>query len=141
MSKPILAFDLGGSAIKYALFNNDGVIVNSGSVVNPSNTDFTKYSEAIDLIIRSQGIIGGLAFSTPGGFSDGVIKGSTNLPCIHNFPIKEYFENKYQVKSSFINDGSAGCLGEYFCGVGKGCSSVVALVIGSGIGGGPVFKS
>lgn len=134
-----LVFDLGGSAIKYAKINAVGEILLQGNIINPTSTDFSLYCETLDEIITLCMPVNLLAFSTPGGFKDGVISGISNLPCIHHFPIQKYFEEKYLLPSYFINDGSAGCYGEYCRGAGRGYHHAIMMVIGSGIGGGLVI--
>ncbi len=135
----ILAFDLGGSAIKYALIEDDGLIVDIGSSKNLNNEVFEIYAESIDKIINQYSNISCLSFSTPGGYYNGVISGSSKLMCIHGFNIKEYFQTKYQLPCFFINDGNACALGEFRMGAGFGYLNIASLVIGSGIGGGVVI--
>lgn len=65
----------------------------------------------------------------------GVIGGSSALPYIHDFPIRQELERRLSLSAALENDANCAALGESWLGVGKEHEDLVFLVIGTGIGG------
>ena len=84
----ILAFDIGGTAVKYALYEEQG-LKESSSFQTPSS-----WKEMKDNLYRvfesyAASPIEGIAFSSPGTVDAvlGEIRGKSAVPYLHNFPI------------------------------------------------------
>lgn len=133
-----LAFDVGGSSVKYAVIDEGGNFVERGSFVTPKEKDaFFAGIEEVKDRMAGQYTLSGAAFSMPGAVDDaaGVIGGSSALPYIHGFPIRQEFEQRLGLPAAMENDANCAALGEVWTGAGKDYQDVAFFVIGSGVGG------
>lgn len=138
-----LLFDIGGTAVKYAVSNEQAEFVKWGSTTawGDDIERFLDELEAVYRLCRAEYPLAGIAVSAP-GFVDpvnGVIHGTSALPCIHEYPIAQAISKRMGgLPVAIENDGNCGGLGEYWKGNGQGLSNIVMIVCGSGIGGGYV---
>ena len=138
----ILAFDVGGSSIKFSVMTADGEILTKGSVDTPDNLD-DFYNELIQvkesLAVKYKLI--GAAFSLPGAVDDaaGIIGGTSALPYIHDFPIKRALGEKLFLPVAMENDANCAAWAEHEIGASKGCKTSVMLTLGTGVGGGIII--
>ena len=137
MKKNYLSIDIGGTNIKLALINHSGQIQSKKQVRTPH-----EYSEFIATLENEielvQDEIRGIAFSCPGKVDTetGLISFGGALPFLDGISFIEEFQEKYQVHVSVINDGKAAALSELWLGNLNGIENGLALVLGTGIGGG-----
>lgn len=82
------------------------------------------------------GPVGG--HGVPGAVEGGTIVYTCNIP-MKNIPMERMFRSHLDLPVHLGNDADCAALGEYHCGAGKGCRSLVAITLGTGIGGGMVF--
>jgi len=138
-----MVFDIGGSAIKYAVTNENGDFLTKGSYPS-SPFNFEKFiSDLLQVIRENQNKyqISGIALSSPGGVNSdiGIIGGTSALPCIHGPNIKEIIKNNTGLPVEIENDANCAALGEVWKGVAVNNNDVLLVVIGSGIGGAVVI--
>ncbi len=134
----ILSFDIGGSSVKYAVIEKTGKILAKGKKTTPQEKEeFFRLIENVAASYRRAYTIEGAGFSFPGAVDDvsGVIGGSSALPYIHDFPIRQELERRLSLSAALENDANCAALGESWLGVGKEHKDLVFLVIGTGIGG------
>lgn len=134
----ILSFDIGGSSVKYAVIEKTGKILAKGKKTTPQEKEeFFRLIENVAASYRRAYTIEGAGFSFPGAVDDvsGVIGGSSALPYIHDFPIRQELERRLSLSAALENDANCAALGESWLGVGKEHEDLVFLVIGTGIGG------
>lgn len=134
----ILSFDIGGSSVKYAVIEKTGKILAKGKKTTPQEKEeFFRLIENVAASYRRVYTIEGAGFSFPGAVDDvsGVIGGSSALPYIHDFPIRQELERRLSLSAALENDANCAALGESWLGVGKEHEDLVFLVIGTGIGG------
>ena len=134
----ILAFDVGGSSVKYAVVQEDGTVGKKGFFKTPSDLD--GFYEGIRQVKEALGkaqAFSGAAFSMPGAVDDaqGVIGGASAIPYIHDFDIKSAMADALGLPVAMENDANCAALGETWLGAAEGCQDVAFLVIGSGVGG------
>jgi glucokinase len=71
----------------------------------------------------------------------GVIYHAPNLgPTWNNTPIAAYISERFGCRTYLDNDVNVGAVGEHALGAGKGFKSLVAIFVGTGIGGGIILK-
>lgn len=75
----------------------------------------------------------------PGLIKNGVVINASNMK-FDNVPLADMFKSISGIKTVICNDANAAAFGEYVAGCGKNCSSLVAITIGTGIGGGIVLN-
>ncbi|WP_251865671.1 ROK family protein [Enterococcus malodoratus] len=135
MSQKILAIDIGGSAIKSGLWENEA-LTELPSYPTPKTWDEMK--AYLKLLVDEHQITNGVAISAPGAVNveEGVIYGVSAVPYLHRFPIKQELANFLSVPVSFQNDANCEALAEIWQGNAKGLESAALMIIGTGIGGG-----
>ena len=132
----ILSFDIGGSSVKYAVIEKTGKILAKGKKTTPQEKEeFFRLIENVAASYRRAYTIEGAGFSFPGAVDDvsGVIGGSSALPYIHDFPIRQELERRLSLSAALENDANCAALGESWLGVGKEHEDLVFLVIGTAV--------
>ncbi|MGG5341867.1 ROK family protein [Enterococcus sp. AZ192] len=133
----LLAFDIGGSSVKYGLWKNEKLAEQDSF---PLPKDWIEMKQILKQIFdqKSQvGTLAGVAFSAPGVVDDkkGEIRGVSAVSYIHHFPIREELETLFGVPVSMENDANCAALAEVWQGAAKDVSDSIFFVIGTGIGG------
>lgn len=132
-----LAFDMGGSSIKYGLLTKDGEIIKNSSFKTPKTLE-ELYKNIVDIKNQyEQDKIIGVALSCPGAVNSevGTIGGVSAIPYIHGPNIKKDLEELLGVDVELENDANCAALAEVWLGEAKENQDVVFIVIGTGIGG------
>lgn len=147
MEKIYLGVDIGGTAVKFGIVSDSGEIfkkaefsVSFDGYETPILQTVLKRSE--DFINSSEyeiSQIAGIGVSATGQIDveSGMVVGSAGH--IKNWvgtKIKEGFEKKYGVNTVVINDANSAALGEKWIGAGRSAKDIVAITIGTGVGGG-----
>ena len=142
--KYAVGVDLGGTFVKVALVADTGEIIftnklpigNQASKDTILNTIENIIQMAIDKANTEQLNVSGIGLGTPGIVQDGVILGgSENLSEWENIDLSSYYSQKFDLPVLVDNDANLMGLGEFYYGAAKGCTDVVFLTIGTGIGG------
>ena len=147
MNKVYLGIDIGGTAAKF------GIVAENGNILHRDefSVSFDGYDTPVletvldktDYFVASSGLdiaeISGIGISATGQIDSekGEVIGSAGH--IKNWvgsKIKESFEKKYSIKTIVINDANSAALGEKWMGAGVGYKNIVAITIGTGVGGG-----
>jgi glucokinase len=83
----------------------------------------------------------GLGAPGPLNPKTGVILHAPNLgPTWNNMPVTAYLSERLGCPVYLDNDVNVGAVGEHALGAGKGCQNMVAIFIGTGIGGGIILN-
>ncbi len=139
-----IGIDLGGTFVKAALVSDSGEIIFSNKLPIGSqaskNTILNTIENIIQMVIskatKYQIIVEGIGMGTPGIVQDGVILGgSENLDGWENIDLSSYYKKIFNLPVLVDNDANLMGLGEFYYGAAKGCTDVVFLTIGTGIGG------
>ncbi len=100
----------------------------------------TIYAEKISALLKDYSVESiGIVCGGPLNSERGIIQSPPNLPDWNNVEIVEYFRSRFHLPTFLENDASAGALAEYKFGAGKGCSNVVFMTFGTGLGSGLVL--
>lgn len=131
----ILAFDIGGSRIKAALW--DGVLRPLGDVVTPLG-DKAAFTEAIARFVTGRET--GIAISIAGVVDpvSGVGK-VANIPAIDGLSLGPEITAATGLPVRVLNDADCFALAEASHGAGRGHVTVFGVILGSGVGGGLVL--
>lgn len=134
-----MVFDLGGSAIKYALMDGSGMFIEKKSVPTPKD-GIDSFMDIIESIVKEyqKGYhIHGVALSTPGAVDveTGFIHGVTAIPYIHGPNIKQLIQERIKLPVELENDANCAGLAEGWIGAAKSINDYICIVIGTGIGG------
>lgn len=133
----ILAFDMGGTSVKYGVWDNEE-LKEKASFKTPR--DWVNMKQKLMDIRFSLGKkydFEGVAFSAPGAVNQEqrLIEGASAIPYIHFFPIYEELEEKFGLPVSFENDANSAALAEVWKGSAKSKKNVLLIAVGTGIGG------
>lgn len=133
-----VAFDIGGTFIKYALLQDEGTIINKAKVETPhSLNELYQVLTHIVNAFKQTHHIEGIAISAPGAVDSdtGIIKGASALPYIHGPNIKTDLEKLTNLRVEIENDANCAALAEVWLGNAKNTKDAMFVVIGTGIGG------
>ena len=134
----ILTFDIGGTAIKYGICNDDFELIEKHSVPTEAKLGGQHIIEKIIEIIESFSDIDRVAISTAGQVDsqNGIVVYSTdNIPYYTGMMVKSIVENKTGIPCFVENDVNSAAVGEAKFGAAAGCSDFICLTYGTGIGG------
>ncbi len=141
--KQFIALDIGGTALKYGIVNEDGSILESlEHSVNFDNYETPIIQTIINVLDRYQSDytkFSGIAVSATGQIDSKlgkVIGVGGNIKNYLNTNIKETLENRYKIRCEVLNDANAVAAAEKWIGAAKNCRNVIAITIGTGVGGG-----
>lgn len=134
----ILAIDVGGTAIKSAVWENSNLL-NKATTATPKTKELFE-KKIQDILSKAQadfGEIDGVAMSVPGAVNTkkGIIGGVSAVPYIHHYPFASELSKILQVPVTIENDANCAALAEIWQGAAQDVANSVILVIGSGIGG------
>jgi glucokinase len=140
---PVLAIDIGGTKVRFGTVSRSGKILRSGQF-------------AIKRGVKPEGVFSQIAFrlrqakirdfSAVGIACAGVVDASSRKllfsPNLNwrNVPLPEIAEKAFGKPAHIENDVNAAALGEHKFGAGKGTRNLIALFVGTGIGGGIVSE-
>lgn len=133
----ILAFDIGGSAVKYGIWNEDQLI-GKDKFKTPKTWEEMKQQLVIVKKNAEKNVtLEGAAFSAPGAVNQKArqIEGVSAIEYLHFFPIYDELEEAFDLPVSFENDANSAGLAEVWKGSAKDNDTVLFVVIGTGIGG------
>jgi N-acetylglucosamine kinase len=136
----ISCFDIGGSAIKYAVAGTDGQIGQLQRVPTPTR-DFAAFTNAMRALIDADAASRGVAISIAGVVDplDGRIK-CANIPCIDGRALAADLAAALGLPVWIINDADSFALAEARAGAARGHANVFGLILGTGVGGGLVLN-
>ena len=147
MNNFYLGIDIGGTEVKI------GVVTGAGDIIKTDNfsVNFDNYKtpiietvlKSLDIFINKNNLdlstILGIGISATGQIDtyNGTVAGTAGH--IDNWigtPIKDILKEKYSLPVLVANDANCAVIGEYWRGSAIGCSNVIMITVGTGIGGG-----
>ena len=140
-----LGIDLGGTNVAAAAVSEEGEILGRASISTSrmgADTVAAQMAEAVRLAACDAGLkmeeAASLGIGSPGTIDPerGVIQYWSNLD-FRNVPLVQLLRAKLECEMPIYmeNDANAAALGEYAAGAGKGSQSMVAITLGTGVGG------
>jgi len=148
MDKFCFGVDIGGTSVKMGLFDERGSLYEKWSIA----TNLNEYGKSIlaDIAesirdkqekfnIRQENILG-IGIGVPGPIQgDGIVYKCVNLGW-DVVDVTKILEDISGLRVTVGNDASVAALGEAFMGSAKGYESVVMVTLGTGVGGGLIYK-
>jgi glucokinase len=71
----------------------------------------------------------------------GLVFDVVKIPAWKEVPLRQRMEERYNIPVYIDNDANCFALGEFYFGHGKGCSSMLGLTIGTGLGSGIILQN
>jgi predicted NBD/HSP70 family sugar kinase len=136
----VLAFDIGGTSVKYGVLHRDGEIFEKGEFTTPQNDIDKLMAGIVEIKVKFEKKyeFEGIAMSCPGAVDDktGFIAGTSAVPCIHGFNFRERLRKDTGIENIRMdNDGNCAGLAEVWKGAAKDYNDVLFVIFGSGVGG------
>ncbi len=134
----ILAFDIGGTNIKYAICNENFQLSDKHTIPTEAKNGGQYIINKVIDIIEQYDDIDRIAISTAGQVDsvNGIVVYSTdNIPYYTGMMVKKIIENKTGIPTYVENDVNAAATGEAKFGAAKNTSDFICLTFGTGIGG------
>lgn len=146
--KSVISVDMGGTKILASIINSkEGIIESVKKSTNP-NSSKTEYIDALAGIVKDvmneasikKKNIEAVCLGVPGSVNPhtGVIGLAPNLG-LKDFNIKDKLQEKVPLPVLVENDVNLGALGIKNFGIGKKATNLLAVFIGTGIGGGLIL--
>lgn len=143
----LLALDIGGSAVKHALFTAEGALIppSVGQFPVESDAEAAQVTRALAHGIAaycadaaSHGLtVAGIGVSIPGPFdyAAGTFRMRHKYPALYGFSLRALLAGVCpEAAVGFLHDGAAFLLGEAFDGAGQGADFPCGVTLGTGIG-------
>ncbi|NBJ70686.1 MULTISPECIES: ROK family protein [Clostridia] len=132
-----LAFDFGGTFIKYALVDEEATISFENKIPTPESLQgLMNFIQQTVQQIKLKEDIQGLAISCPGTITaTGDVQGTSAIPYLHDLSLKETLQEITGEQVAIENDANCAALAELWKGGAAGLQNVLVIVIGTGIGG------
>lgn len=136
------AFDIGGSAVKFGLFDgNDKLIVKDSMPTEAEKGPCVWMKNIVSKVngFKKDYDLAGLCISTTGmvdSDSGKIAFANVQMPEYTGFDVRGYLEKECNVPCEVENDVNCVVLAESISGAGRGYGSVLGVAIGTGIGGG-----
>lgn len=148
MTEYSIGVDLGGTNLRAAAVDQDGnLLAQIAASTSPEKGREYVISEIVASIqeLRSKQIEGrfaGVGIGVPGFIlmDKGVILNSNNLAFLENIPLRYEIECRLGAPVILENDANAAALGESWIGSGADVEDLLLLTLGTGIGGGIIYK-
>lgn len=149
MSKYAFGVDIGGTTVKIGLFDREGHVLDKWEI--PTNKENKGVSILPDVAqsllakMKEKGIseedLAGIGVGAPGAVDEEgtLVGGAVNIGW-DAFNIPEVIHAYINVPVKAANDANAAAFGEMWQGGGKGYNNMVAVTLGTGVGGGIIIN-
>ena len=139
----LLAFDVGGTEIKYALMEDALTIADRGYVPTPSDCFDSFLALIREIYLPYKDEIDGIAMCLPGlvdvARGHCGICGAMKYP--HSIEVGHILSETCGCSVILENDGKAAALAEHEYGSIQGCQNAAVFLIGTGVGGGLIINN
>lgn len=147
--KAFIGVDIGGTSVRLGVVNSSGRILARESFLTTSALGRTAFLDVLSGHISDlkkeaakRGLrVAGVGIGAPGPIDveRGFVYSFPNIPGWKNTPLKAILEKRLKMTVRVDNDANAMALGECRFGAGKGARYLIALTLGTGVGGGLVI--
>ena len=143
-TKTILSFDIGGTKIAAAAVTTEGELRHIAQIPTCQKGPEAAFEELADLTekcLKETGTAAGIGISIAAALETDTdrILWAPNISGWRNVDLKGFLEKRFGIPTYLEYDGHAAVLGEAWQGAGKGCSSVLDVIIGTGVGAGAII--
>ena len=140
------AVDLGGTHLRVALVDDSGKILQHLKQETPHGDSADEIIDALVTAAEKWGCdqlpVVAASIMVPGAVDSdkAVVVQAPNLPSLINFQLKAELQRRLGWPVFLENDANAAAVGEMWLGAARGCTDVVSVTLGTGVGGGVILK-
>ena len=139
-----LGIDLGGTKIEGVVLGDDGRIVERRRVPTGRERGYDHVLDRVGSLVRELlPLVPGcrtIGIGTPGATSRGGLMKNSNTTCLNGRPVHADLEARIGLPIRMENDANCFALAEAVAGAGRGHELVFGVILGTGVGGGIVFR-
>ena len=143
------AIDIGGTAIKIGIVDEDGTIIRRERVPTAPDGEPVALIDAIvatlqpmlDAAKGDRNAASGIGVSVA-GFLDPQRRGmihNAHLVALQEFPLRSTLEKRFSLECPLEVDSNAAVVAEYRHGAGRGSTRLLGVTLGTGLGGGVII--
>lgn len=146
---PVIGIDLGGTNITAGLVDSDNRIIERTKIDTAADEGpeavLERVADVIDELLKksnySRSEMVGVGLGVPGAVdaNTGVVLEAVNLRW-RDLHLTEHLATKTDLAVTVDNDVNVGTWGEYELGAARGCTGVLGIFVGTGIGGGLILN-
>ena len=139
--KEYIAFDIGGTQIKYGIISEAGRVLKRKTVATEIHLGGEQIIQKLILLskkLMNEHTIAGIGISTAGivDINKGIVTGGADhIPGYSTIPIIDRLQEILKVPVSIDNDVNCAAFGEKWNGSGREKKNFIMLTIGTGVGG------
>ena len=137
----VIGVDLGGTKILAGMVDEDGRVQGTCERPTPTTSQDALF-DALESTVREllTTEIGAVGFGIPSRVDQrtGVVLGAVNIP-LREVRFRDELAQRLGIAVGVENDANAAALAEFTYGAGRGCTDLVMLTLGTGVGGGVVI--
>ena len=140
----ILGIDIGGTTSKLGLVK-DGLVVAHARISTTGHANEDAFADALAAAAKElarstgEGILHIGVGAPNGNQHTGTIAMAPNLPWQHDVPLASMLAERLGAPCILGNDANAAALGEWRYGAGAGCTDLLVVTIGTGLGSGVIM--
>lgn len=149
MAKYAFGVDVGGTTVKMGLFDVEGNVLDKWEIPTVKDNEgaaiLPDVAKSILEKMKEKNIseeeLAGIGIGVPGAVDDAgnLVGGAVNIGW-KPFNIPQQLNAYINVPVKAANDANVAAFGEMWKGGGKGCSNMVAVTLGTGVGGGIIVN-
>ena len=142
-----IGIDFGGTSVKLGVCRGADLLFSDEPILtaaHPGPAALINEMAARVAKLRGQfSDIAAVGVGVPGlvDYDRGFVHELTNVPGWKHIPLKQLLSEKTGLHTSVENDANAMCYAEWRYGAGRGLRNVIALTLGTGVGGGLVLDN
>jgi glucokinase len=150
LEKVMVGVDVGGTGIKMALLSAEGDILLKEQEPTPVSEGedgvIAKIAAMVEDLLKQAGVakerVAGIGIGIPGPVDadNGIVRQAVNLHWKQPVKLKEKLEHASSLPVFIDNDANTAALGEMWRGAGQGAKDLIAITLGTGVGGGVILQ-
>ncbi len=145
--KYAVGVDLGGTSVKAGIVSHEGKIIKKLSLetfasMGPEEVINQIKKGIAQILTGSKLKIRGIGVGSPGSVSPkkGTVENPPNFPGWNKINLGKILYKEFNIPIHVENDANAAAIGEMIFGAGKKLDSFIMITLGTGVGGGIIFK-
>ncbi len=141
----VIGVDIGGTNIRAGIVDSEGRIISKAKgptdIEGKGKGSIKPLLNVIKELMGSEKKIRGIGIGAPGAIDikSGTITFSPNLKLWEGISITDEVSRRFKIPVVVDNDANAYAYGEWWKGAAQGCRTVVAITLGTGVGGGIII--
>lgn len=140
----IVGVDIGGTSIEAGLVLGGKILTkktNSTGASRSKEEILETLYNCIDSVITPEVVAIGIGVPGLLDYEKGQLLDIINIPAWKNLALKEIVQEKYKITVYLNNDANCFALGEKYYGKGKNVDNMLAIALGTGVGGGIILNN